>query len=77
MGKPVTVKDVLYGLEYMGQELVRAPASKPGAAASWSLQPSGAKVADAVATAARNNSSIVPAPSHPGESRYRWQGRAA
>lgn len=71
-----TLKDVLYGLEFLGQELCRWP-NPGGRTPAWSLEPggrNGVKVPHHVADKARENASVVAAPaSNFGESRYIWR----
>ncbi|MDB6035985.1 MAG: hypothetical protein JWM16_6323 [Verrucomicrobiales bacterium] len=74
MSRAATLKDVLYGLEFDGQQLCRWP----GGGKAWSLEPSGAKVLPHVADKALASGFVVNAPTSKfGESRYQWQGRAA
>jgi len=77
MAKAATVKDVLYALEYTGDQLCRWPA-KAGGRASWSLLQSGAKIAPQVADEVRGHASVYALESTPyGEARYAWQAAAA
>lgn len=71
MAKPVTEKDVLYALEYLGSRLVMHSGEK----VSWTLEPGGMKVSPSVADAARNRGGITSATIQ-GEVSYIWR-RAA
>lgn len=76
MANAATVKDVLYAMEYMHQELCRWPQYGAGRAA-WSLEPSGQKVAQHVAYQARLSPCICGSPvSRRGEARYMWKAAA-
>lgn len=55
MAKDLTVKDVLYALEYLGEALMRTPITD--GKARWHLR-SGATVKEAVANAVRGRGSI-------------------
>lgn len=55
MAKELTVKDVLYALEYMGDALIRTPISD--GRARWNLR-SGAAVKEYVANAVRASGSV-------------------
>lgn len=76
MAKPVTLKDVLYALEYTDAQLCRWPSlgnHKP----SWSLEPGGAKVPPHVAEQACLSPSVTASEgARYGEARYSWR-RAA
>jgi hypothetical protein len=72
MGKALTLKDVLYGLEFDRQQLCRWPTQAK--APAWSLEPSGAKVAASVADkiCMMGITSRVPDTKY-GESRFVWK----
>jgi hypothetical protein len=55
MPNDLTVKDVLYALEYLGDALVRAPVRN--GRAKWQMRGSGLHVKDSVADAVRANGS--------------------
>lgn len=76
MANAATVKDVLYAMEYLHQELCCWPrhSARP---AAWSLEPSGQKVPAHVADSARLSACIVGSPiSRRGEARYVWKSAA-
>ena len=80
MSKVATQKDVLYGLEYLGQELCRWP-NPGGKTPAWSLEPggrNGVKVPPHVADKVRELPNVVASgESNHGEVRYVWQRTAA
>lgn len=71
MPKPVTEKDVLYALEYLGSRLVM----HAGVKASWTLEPGGLKVAPSIADIARAHGNIAPTNVR-GEVSYAWKAAA-
>ncbi len=77
MGKTATEKDVLYGLEYLNQQLCRWPTAKPGSKPAWSLEPGGMKVPVNVADKIALSPYVVTVPtSRYGEARYAWKQSA-
>jgi hypothetical protein len=71
MPTETTVKDVLYALEYQGEELRHG-------GMKWSLHPSGRKVSERVASHVRAYGEVVPVSGQSlSDQRYCWQKSAA
>lgn len=73
MPREVTVKDVLYGLEYMHGQLVR---KSGGRGASWWLIPGPLKVGPHVADEVRRDPHVHEFAATPNETRYGWKDAA-
>lgn len=72
--KDATLRDVLYGLEYAGAKLQRAPGRQ--GKGSWSLTPSGSRVPPAVADEARRHPRIALVASSPSLDVFGWRAGA-
>ena len=56
--RDLTVKDVLYALEYMHDALLRIPAQSHGGKAKWRMKGTGAPVKESVANDVRSSGSV-------------------
>lgn len=59
MPKEITLKDVLYALEFGRETLVRHPPAAAGGAPKWELQPSGNRVKVSIADHISASGSVV------------------
>lgn len=59
MAKAATIKDVLYALEFLGEQLVRYPPEPPKRNTTWLLPKSKVNVPQDVVDKIRQNSNLV------------------
>lgn len=58
MSKDLTVKDVLYAMEYLHDAMVRTPPQSMGGKGKWNMKATGATVREAIANEVRSSGKI-------------------
>lgn len=76
MPKDLTVKDVLYGLEYQRDALMRVPSHTPGGKAKWQMKATGAPVKESVANEVRASGLVSSMPERNGAELIIWKAVA-
>jgi hypothetical protein len=74
--RDITVKDVLYALEYMHDAMVRTPPQTMGGKAKWTMKATGATVKEAVANEVRSSGSVTSLDDRDGRQLIVWRAVA-
>jgi hypothetical protein len=75
MPKDLTIKDVLYALEYMRDAMVRVP-SQTGGKPKWQMKAGGQSVKESVANEVRASGFVVSMPERNGSELIVWKAVA-
>ena len=76
MAKDITLKHVLYALEYMRDALVRVPPKSIGGKAKWQMKATGASVKDSVANEVRASGHVMAISERDGSELVVWRAAA-